>query len=325
MALSRTRPRRCAPGAPVKAECLAETSRTRSSGASGRMTERERRALPQAQPERQVACGARAGPRRCRVTSPSGSRPSAGLHDRVTVLTPQEDATRRRSIRSWTSPARAGRRPSAPGGARRRTGLAGLPPAPPAGSGRRTAEAVPPPGSPGPWSPGPWSADPPCRRRRPPRTTGPSMAVGGPVDDRPCQRHGARPALDEVRRLPQGVGLGGGDDDEGLPRPGASRNLLCAQFRNPPNSVSMAPTNACRSLDLPWAPRTLALSPVIMPNSCRQSPPGPRARASSRRMNRPSRKPESRSGASRKSSADPARGVSTTIRSYVPSGSVPRA
>ena len=45
---------------------------------------------------------------------------------------------------------------------------------------------------------------------------------------------------------------------------------------------------------------------------------GPRAGASSSRRNRPSSKDASRSGASRKSSADRDGGVSTTIRSHSP-------
>ena len=54
---------------------------------------------------------------------------------------------------------------------------------------------------------------------------------------------------------------------------------------------------------------------VMMPKPAVTRRAGPRAGASISLMNRPSRKLESRSGASRKSSADRDGGVSTTIRS----------
>ena len=57
---------------------------------------------------------------------------------------------------------------------------------------------------------------------------------------------------------------------------------------------------------------------MTSPNPADISLAGPLAGASSSRMNRPSRKLESRSGASRKSSAEREGGVSTTIRSYLP-------
>ena len=63
------------------------------------------------------------------------------------------------------------------------------------------------------------------------------------------------------------------------------------------------------------APSTLVSAPVTMPSPAVISRAGPRAGVSSSRMNRPSRKLESRSGASRKSSAERDGGVSTTIRS----------
>ena len=76
----------------------------------------------------------------------------------------------------------------------------------------------------------------------------------------------------------------------------------------------MAPTNVCTSRRN-VAPSTLVSAPVMMLNPAVIKRAGPRAGVSSRRMNRPSRKLESRSGASRKSSAERDGGVSTTIRS----------
>jgi hypothetical protein len=64
-----------------------------------------------------------------------------------------------------------------------------------------------------------------------------------------------------------------------------------------------------------WVPRIFVKAFVMIPKPADISLAGPRAGASSSRMNLPSRKLESRSGASRKSSADRDGGVSTTIRS----------
>ena len=63
------------------------------------------------------------------------------------------------------------------------------------------------------------------------------------------------------------------------------------------------------------APSTFVSAFVIRPSPAVIIRAGPRAGASSSRMNRPSRKLDNRSGASRKSSADRDGGVSTTIRS----------
>ena len=85
--------------------------------------------------------------------------------------------------------------------------------------------------------------------------------------------------------------------------------------RKPPNSVSNAATNVCMSRST-CAPRTLVSALVTIAEARPSSAgPGRGPGASSSRMNRPSRKLESRSGASRKSSADRDGGVSTTIRS----------
>ena len=73
-----------------------------------------------------------------------------------------------------------------------------------------------------------------------------------------------------------------------------------------------------------WAPSTLVSALVTTDRPAVISRAGPRAGASSSRMKRPSRKLESRSGASRKSSAEREGGVSTTMRSWLPSSSACR-
>ena len=100
--------------------------------------------------------------------------------------------------------------------------------------------------------------------------------------------------------------------------------MTSARSRNPPNIVSSAATKVCTS-ESSCPPSTLdrvaavTVAPTL--NTLRYAFPPARAGAVSRRMKRPSRNEPSRLGASRKSSAEREGGVSTTMRSHVPSRS----
>ena len=103
-------------------------------------------------------------------------------------------------------------------------------------------------------------------------------------------------------------------------RDDSSANVLVARCRKPPNSASNAVTKVCTSRMIP-APSTLVITADTMVKPTLISRSGPRAGASSSRRNRPSSSVLRCSGASRKSRADRAGGVSTTIRSQRPSAS----
>ena len=93
-----------------------------------------------------------------------------------------------------------------------------------------------------------------------------------------------------------------------------------ARSRNPPNMLSKTCTNGEASASI-WPPRIVV---TALANSANPAPTILRIRArrpgrrDSSLIIRPSRKMDSRCGASRKSSADRRGGVSTTIRSHSP-------